>query len=187
MTEKYLSFAHTISPTVQQAKQTTCQDRISSTPRPRLQNETHGLRFDCPRDSLMRRSITPRIRVTRNADTFLLSLFHRRFNSHNRYTRYLHQTFAIIDPQALSSRYCFPILTSKSVKQLCDSRHSLQTEHSNTVTHSVSRTLSFALTTSHYAQSLIEIQAAYINTNHPAFTSGSAAPAQAATPPAPAP
>src|SRR5258705_2847538 len=29
--------------------------------------------------------------------------------------------------------------------------------------------------TSEYAQSLIEIQAAYINTNHPAFISGSAA------------
>ncbi|KAF9233858.1 dynamin protein dnm1 [Melanogaster broomeanus] len=38
--------------------------------------------------------------------------------------------------------------------------------------------------TSEYAQSLIEIQAAYINTNHPAFISGSAAAAQAATSPA---
>lgn len=41
--------------------------------------------------------------------------------------------------------------------------------------------------TSEYAQSLIEIQAAYINTNHPAFISGSAAAAQAATSPAPKP
>lgn len=32
--------------------------------------------------------------------------------------------------------------------------------------------------TSEYAQSLIEIQAAYINTNHPAFTSGSTAASQ---------
>ncbi|KIK99119.1 hypothetical protein PAXRUDRAFT_823073 [Paxillus rubicundulus Ve08.2h10] len=39
--------------------------------------------------------------------------------------------------------------------------------------------------TSEYAQSLIEIQAAYINTNHPAFISGSAAAAQAATSPVP--
>lgn len=36
--------------------------------------------------------------------------------------------------------------------------------------------------TSEYAQSLIEIQAAYINTNHPAFISGSAAAAYSATP-----
>ncbi|KAG6381798.1 Dynamin central region-domain-containing protein [Boletus reticuloceps] len=35
--------------------------------------------------------------------------------------------------------------------------------------------------TSDYAQSLIEIQAAYINTNHPAFISGSAVAAQTAT------
>ncbi|KAL4062526.1 dynamin protein dnm1 [Scleroderma citrinum] len=35
--------------------------------------------------------------------------------------------------------------------------------------------------TSDYAQSLIEIQAAYINTNHPTFIAGSAAAAQAAT------
>ena len=35
--------------------------------------------------------------------------------------------------------------------------------------------------TSQYAQSLIEIQAAYINTNHPAFISGSAVAAQMAT------
>ncbi|KAF8555861.1 hypothetical protein OG21DRAFT_1410225 [Imleria badia] len=35
--------------------------------------------------------------------------------------------------------------------------------------------------TSEYAQSLIEIQAAYINTNHPAFISGSAVAAQTAT------
>ncbi|KAH7910477.1 dynamin protein dnm1 [Hygrophoropsis aurantiaca] len=41
--------------------------------------------------------------------------------------------------------------------------------------------------TAEYAQSLIEIQAAYINTNHPAFISGSAAAAQAATSPAPRP
>ncbi|KAF8840391.1 hypothetical protein BDN67DRAFT_930395 [Paxillus ammoniavirescens] len=41
--------------------------------------------------------------------------------------------------------------------------------------------------TSEYAQSLIEIQAAYINTNHPAFISGSAAAAQAATSPVPRP
>ncbi|KAH7920905.1 hypothetical protein BV22DRAFT_1198589 [Leucogyrophana mollusca] len=41
--------------------------------------------------------------------------------------------------------------------------------------------------TSEYAQSLIEIQAAYINTNHPAFISGSAAAAQAATSPPPRP
>ncbi|KII86038.1 hypothetical protein PLICRDRAFT_56503 [Plicaturopsis crispa FD-325 SS-3] len=39
--------------------------------------------------------------------------------------------------------------------------------------------------TSEYAQSLIEIQAAYINTNHPSFISGSAAAAQAATAPSP--
>ena len=32
--------------------------------------------------------------------------------------------------------------------------------------------------TSEYVQSLIAIQAAYINTNHPAFVSGSAAAAQ---------
>jgi dynamin 1-like protein len=39
--------------------------------------------------------------------------------------------------------------------------------------------------TSDYAQSLIAIQAAYINTNHPAFISGSAAAAQqASSPPA---
>jgi dynamin 1-like protein len=38
--------------------------------------------------------------------------------------------------------------------------------------------------TSDYAQSLIEIQAAYINTNHPAFISGSAVAAQStASPP----
>lgn len=36
--------------------------------------------------------------------------------------------------------------------------------------------------TSEYAQSLIEIQAAYINTNHPAFISGSAAAAYSTTP-----
>ncbi|KAG6334899.1 hypothetical protein ID866_4193 [Astraeus odoratus] len=41
--------------------------------------------------------------------------------------------------------------------------------------------------TSGYAQSLIEIQAAYINTNHPAFIAGSAAAAQAATVPSPKP
>jgi dynamin 1-like protein len=41
--------------------------------------------------------------------------------------------------------------------------------------------------TSEYAQSLIEIQAAYINTNHPAFISGSAAAAQATTSPPPKP
>ncbi|KAI6023353.1 Dynamin central region-domain-containing protein [Pisolithus marmoratus] len=43
--------------------------------------------------------------------------------------------------------------------------------------------------TSEYAQSLIEIQAAYINTNHPTFIAGSAAAAQTATvpPPRPAP
>ncbi|KAF9224134.1 hypothetical protein BS17DRAFT_802085 [Gyrodon lividus] len=41
--------------------------------------------------------------------------------------------------------------------------------------------------TSEYAQSLIEIQAAYINTNHPAFISGSAAAAQAATSSTPKP
>ncbi|KAH0836843.1 Dynamin central region-domain-containing protein [Lanmaoa asiatica] len=39
--------------------------------------------------------------------------------------------------------------------------------------------------TSDYAQSLIEIQAAYINTNHPAFISGSAIAAQTATSQAP--
>ncbi|KAG9313222.1 Dynamin central region-domain-containing protein, partial [Chiua virens] len=39
--------------------------------------------------------------------------------------------------------------------------------------------------TSDYAQSLIEIQAAYINTNHPAFISGSAVAAQTATSQAP--
>ncbi|KAF9483003.1 hypothetical protein BDN70DRAFT_800459 [Pholiota conissans] len=37
--------------------------------------------------------------------------------------------------------------------------------------------------TSEYAQSLIEIQAAYINTNHPAFISGSATAAQQSTQP----
>lgn len=37
--------------------------------------------------------------------------------------------------------------------------------------------------TSDYAQSLIEIQAAYINTNHPAFISGSAAASQQAPAP----
>lgn len=37
--------------------------------------------------------------------------------------------------------------------------------------------------TSDYAQSLIEIQAAYINTNHPAFISGSALAAQQASAP----
>lgn len=41
--------------------------------------------------------------------------------------------------------------------------------------------------TSEYAQSLIEIQAAYINTNHPAFIAGSAAAAQGATIPTPRP
>lgn len=35
--------------------------------------------------------------------------------------------------------------------------------------------------TSEYVQSLIAIQAAYINTNHPAFVSGSAAAAQEST------
>ena len=35
--------------------------------------------------------------------------------------------------------------------------------------------------TTEYVQSLIDIQTAYINTNHPAFISGSAAAAQAAT------
>lgn len=39
--------------------------------------------------------------------------------------------------------------------------------------------------TSEYAQSLIEIQAAYINTNHPAFISGSALAAQTTPPPRP--
>lgn len=39
--------------------------------------------------------------------------------------------------------------------------------------------------TSEYAHSLIEIQAAYINTNHPAFISGSAVAAQSATSQAP--
>ncbi|KAI5995627.1 dynamin protein dnm1 [Pisolithus albus] len=39
--------------------------------------------------------------------------------------------------------------------------------------------------TSEYAQSLIEIQAAYINTNHPTFIAGSAAAAQSATSPSP--
>ncbi|KAI6023801.1 dynamin protein dnm1 [Pisolithus microcarpus] len=41
--------------------------------------------------------------------------------------------------------------------------------------------------TSEYAQSLIEIQAAYINTNHPTFIAGSAAAAQSATSPSPKP
>ncbi|EIW75155.1 hypothetical protein CONPUDRAFT_85460 [Coniophora puteana RWD-64-598 SS2] len=41
--------------------------------------------------------------------------------------------------------------------------------------------------TSEYTQSLIEIQAAYINTNHPAFISGSAAAANAASAPPPRP
>lgn len=39
--------------------------------------------------------------------------------------------------------------------------------------------------TSEYTQSLIAIQAAYINTNHPAFISGSAVAAQQASSPPP--
>ena len=39
--------------------------------------------------------------------------------------------------------------------------------------------------TTDYTQSLIDIQTAYINTNHPAFIQGSAAAAQAMSTPAP--
>ena len=41
--------------------------------------------------------------------------------------------------------------------------------------------------TTDYTQSLIDIQTAYINTNHPAFISGSAAAAQSVTVPTPKP
>ncbi|KAG1766838.1 hypothetical protein EV702DRAFT_784482 [Suillus placidus] len=48
-----------------------CKDHISSTPRLQLQNETHGRTSSHPRDSLMRRSITLRIRVARTHTPFL--------------------------------------------------------------------------------------------------------------------
>jgi hypothetical protein len=51
-----------------------CKDRMSSTPRPYPQNKVHGRKSNHPRDSLMQRSNTLRIRVTRTHALLFISI-----------------------------------------------------------------------------------------------------------------